>query len=166
MEEKKANWLVEHKLQFLIASGCVLALAVLIGVVFNVVAVKNLTAIADNSTTTLEHVTTEHVHDWTVVYKDVHHDAVTHTETVAPVYGNQTTYHTVCNECDLVIDGFADQHIKDTGHSGYSTNVPQTDEVLVSQGYSYEVTDEPAWDETVAESIKCATCGEVKAIEE
>ena len=71
-------------------------------------------------------------HDWTVTYKTVHHDAVTHTENVAPVYEQETSYHTVCNDCQQIIDGIADQHIKDTGHSGYSTNVPITGEVSVT----------------------------------
>lgn len=58
-------------------------------------------------------------HDWTVTYKTVHHDAVTHTENVPPVYEAKTSYHTVCNDCQQTIDGIADAHIKDTGHSGY-----------------------------------------------
>ena len=32
-----------------------------------------------------------HTHDWSITYKTVHHDAVTHTEHVAPVYQNLTT---------------------------------------------------------------------------
>lgn len=98
-------------------------------------------------------------HDWTITYKTVHHDAVTHTETVKPVYTERTTYHTVCNECKQVIDGKADEHIKETGHSGYSTNVPITDEVLESEGYTKEVTDTPAYDETVPDKIVCTKCG-------
>ena len=35
-----------------------------------------------------------HTHDWSITYKTVHHDAVTHAEHVAPVYQNLTTYHT------------------------------------------------------------------------
>lgn len=103
-------------------------------------------------------------HDWTMTYKTIHHDAVTHTETVEPVYASKTSYHTVCNECQQTIDGIADQHIKDTGHSGYSTNVPITGEVLVSEGYSHEVTDTPAYDETVADELVCAICGETKPV--
>lgn len=98
-------------------------------------------------------------HDWTITYKTVHHDAVTHTENVEPVYGEQTTYHTVCNECKQVIDGKADEHIRETGHSGYSTSVPITDEVVVSEGYTKEVTDTPAYDETVPDKIVCTLCG-------
>lgn len=99
---------------------------------------------------------------WSITYKTVHHDAVTHTEHVAPVYQNLTTYHTVCNECKQVIDGKADDHIKQTGHSGYSTNVPITDEVMVSEGYDKQVTDTPAYDETVIDKLVCTTCGATK----
>lgn len=101
----------------------------------------------------------QHVHDWTITYTTVHHDAVTHTETVAPTYGSRTSYHTVCNECQQVIDGKADEHIRETGHAGYSTNVPITDEVVVSEGYTREVTDTPAYDETVPDKMVCTTCG-------
>lgn len=104
-------------------------------------------------------------HDWTVTYKTVHHDAVTHTETVDPVYGEETTYHTVCNDCGQVIDGNADQHIEDTGHSGYSTNVPITDEVVVSEGYTHEVTDTPAYDELVADQLVCTLCGATRPLD-
>lgn len=104
-------------------------------------------------------------HDWTVTYQTVHHDAVTHVETVPPVYQKKTSYHTVCNDCELTIDGKADEHIKETGHSGYSTNVPITGEVLVSEGYSHEVTDTPAYDETVADEMVCTICGEHKPAE-
>lgn len=103
-----------------------------------------------------------HTHDWSITYKTVHHDAVTHTEHVAPVFQNQTTYHTVCNECKQVIDGKADEHIKETGHSGYSTNVPITDEVMVSEGYDKVITDTPAYDETVIDKLVCTTCGATK----
>lgn len=101
-------------------------------------------------------------HDWAITYKTVHHDAVTHTENVAPVYESKTEYHTVCNDCQQTIDGIADKHIKDTGHSGYSTNVPITGEVLVSEGYSHEVTDTPAYDESVPDKLVCTLCGEEK----
>lgn len=103
-------------------------------------------------------------HDWTVTYKTEHHDAVTHMETVEPEYEDETTYHTVCNDCKQVIDGKADEHIKETGHSGYSTNVPITDEVLVSEGYTKEVIDTPAYDETVPDALACTLCGETRPL--
>lgn len=106
-----------------------------------------------------------HEHEWQVVYETVHHDAVTHTETVEPVYEEQTTYHTVCNECREIIDGEAAQHIRETGHSGYSTSVPITDTVLVSDGYTEEVVDTPAYDEQVATELVCPVCGETYELE-
>lgn len=118
----------------------------------------------DNDATQASDVASDHEHDWTLTYRTVHHDAVTHTETVDPVYEDQTTYHTVCNECGDIIDGQAAQHIRDTGHSGYSTNVPITNEVLVSEGYTHEVTDTPAYDEMVADSLVCTICGETQSI--
>lgn len=104
-------------------------------------------------------------HDWTITYKTVHHDAMTHTETVPPVYDKETTYHTVCNDCKQVIDGKADEHIKETGHSGYSTNVPITDEVVASEGYTKEVTDTPAYDETVPDKVVCTKCGAERPVD-
>ena len=80
------------------------------------------------------------------------------------VYEDETTYHTVCNDCKQVIDGKADEHIKETGHSGYSTNVPITDEVLVSEGYTKEVIDTPAYDETVPDALACTLCGETRPL--
>lgn len=106
-----------------------------------------------------------HTHDWTVTYKTVHHDAETHTEHVDAVYRPRTSYHTVCNECEQVIDGKADEHIRETGHSGYSTNVPIQDTVMESQAYDKVVTDKDAWDETVPDKMVCATCGETKDAE-
>lgn len=79
-------------------------------------------------------------HDWTVTYKTVHHDAVTHTENVPPVYEAKTSYHTVCNDCQQTIDG----------------------EVLVSEGFTREVTDSPAYDESVPDKLVCTLCGEEK----
>lgn len=161
---------------------CISAVTALAG--FSLAAVIGLGLISCNHTTQMIPITPEetavttasaettasetglaaHTHDWTMTYKTVHHDAVTHTETVEPVYANKTSYHTVCNDCEQIIDGIADQHIKDTGHSGYSTNVPIVNEVLVSEGYTYEVTDTPAYDETVADEMVCTICGAEQSI--
>lgn len=105
-------------------------------------------------------------HDWSITYVTVHHDAVTHTETVDPVYGEETSYHTVCNECGKTIDGVADQHIRETGHSGYTTNVPIVNEVVVTEGYTKEVTDTPAYDELVADKLVCTLCGKTQDLGE
>ena len=47
-------------------------------------------------------------------------------------------------------------------YDGYSTNVPITGEVLVSEGFTREVTDSPAYDESVPDKLVCTLCGEEK----
>lgn len=37
-----------------------------------------------------------------------------------------------------------------------------TDEVMVSEGYDKQVTDTPAYDETVIDKLVCTTCGATK----
>lgn len=73
-------------------------------------------------------------HLWVPQYGSVHHDAVYEQVWHEPVYGTETTYHTVCNTCNALIDGNAAQHIEETGHSGYSTDVPIVNEVVVQSG--------------------------------
>lgn len=104
-------------------------------------------------------------HLWVPEYGSVHHDAVYEQVWHEPVYETETTYHTVCNDCQAVIDGTAAQHIADTGHSGYSTNVPIANEVIVQEGYYEDVLTEEAYDETVQTGYVCASCGEHKAME-
>lgn len=104
-------------------------------------------------------------HLWVPEYGSVHHDAVYEQVWHDPVYETETTYHTVCNDCQAVIDGTAAQHIADTGHSGYSTNVPIANEVIVQEGYYEDVLTEEAYDETVQTGYICASCGEHKALE-
>lgn len=52
----------------------------------------------------------------------------------------ETTYHTVCNDCKQVIDGKADEHIR-------------------------EVTDTPAYDETVPDELACTLCGATRPLD-
>lgn len=102
-----------------------------------------------------------HEHDWVEDYEIVHHDAMIHEETVAPVYEAVIEYHTVCNECNEPIDGAAREHIEETGHNGYSTNVPITVSRLVTEGRIDIVEDSPAFDESVVTGRHCSICGEV-----
>lgn len=107
----------------------------------------------------LEQKVEAHSHTWVPNYATVHHDAVYKDVWHEPVYDTETTYHTVCNDCKKTIDGFAADHIADTGHSGYSTNVPITNEVLKQAGYSEPVLVSEGWDETVVEGVTCTGCG-------
>lgn len=108
----------------------------------------------------------EHVHTWVPSTSTVHHNAETTEVQHQPIYDVQTTYHTVCNECEATIDGHAREHISDTGHTGYSTNVPISVEVLRQAGYSETVVVESAWDETVTDGVVCTACGEKRSSDE
>lgn len=100
-----------------------------------------------------------HVHNWGPNYVLKHVDAVTHTVDHSAVWESQTSYHTVCNTCMQVIDGQAAQHIAQTGHQGYSTNVPITGDVKVSDAWTETVVDEEAHDELVVDGEICSECG-------
>lgn len=101
-----------------------------------------------------------HQHTWVPTYRTVHHDAVYEDVYHAPVYTEETTYHTVCNDCKEIIDGMAAEHVADTGHSGYSTGVPIVNETLASAGYTESALVQDAWDEVVTDGAMCPSCGE------
>ena len=150
-----------------VATGAVLGLALAAGLVFAVASTLNAQHTAgqveDIATgqVQLEEKVAEHQHTWVPNYAAIHHDAEYEDVWHAPVYESATTYHTVCNECQSVIDGVAAEHIADTGHSGYSTNVPVENEVLKQAGYTEPVLVSEAWDETVIEGVTCTGCGDV-----
>ncbi len=114
----------------------------------------------------LDAIKSAHTHDWTIVMKTINHDEVSHTVDHPAVYKDVTTEHSICNECGEVIDGKAAQHIAETGHSGYSRNVPLTEKVLVTEAWVETVVDAEAWVENVADHMVCTTCGEVKPLDD
>lgn len=120
----------------------------------------------DETTAKIEEKVAEHVHTWVPNYENVHHEAQVQNVWHEPVYSQETTYHSVCNDCKKVIDGIAADHIADTGHSGYSTNVPIVNEVLVQAGYSEPVVVQEAWDEVVVSGATCTSCGEQASADE
>ena len=114
----------------------------------------------------------EHKHTWVTGYrteeKVVHHDAVTHQETV-------TTYTTetqrverfMCRDCGATFDSdaAANDHMLNCEHySGY-TNYYETVETQVPHTETVTVVDQAAYDETVVEKIEytyCSECGAEK----
>ena len=104
-------------------------------------------------------------HLWVPQYGSVHHEAVYEDVWRDPVYEKQTTYHTVCNTCQAVIDGKASEHVAETGHSGFSTDVPIENEVVAQEGHYEQVLKKDAWDETVQTGFVCASCGAEKGME-
>lgn len=102
-------------------------------------------------------------HVWIPAYGIDHKDAVTSSHEVDPTYESRTTAHTVCNDCLAIIDGKAQQHLDNTGHSGYTPDVPVTDEVMTDEGGVVTVIVENESDELVITGEKCALCGEARA---
>lgn len=122
--------------------------------------------VQDEHTAKLEEKVEAHVHTWVPNYVNVHHDAEYENVWHAPIYSQETTYHSVCNDCKKIIDGIAADHIADTGHSGYSTNVPIVNEVLVQAGYTEPVLVQEAWDEVKIDGATCTSCGEQATAEQ
>lgn len=102
-------------------------------------------------------------HVWIPVYGIDHKDAVASSHEVDPTYESRTTVHTVCNDCLAIIDGKAQQHLDETGHSGYTPDVPVTDEVMTDEGGIVTVIVENESDELVITGEKCALCEKERA---
>lgn len=105
-------------------------------------------------------------HVWIPVYGIEHKEAVTSSHEVDPTYESRTTAHTVCNDCLAIIDGKAQHHLDETGHSGYTPDVPVTDEVMTDEGGIVTVIVENESDELVITGEKCALCDEERSVPE
>lgn len=165
----------------LVAAGIIAALlaCLCIGYIFGSHETSNYiaeqTAVEESATTDEESTNNEdnedtitdeasHEHNWGPNYELQHVDAVTHTVDHPAQYEAQTTYHTVCNTCMQVIDNEATAHIAQTGHSGYSTNVPITSDVMVQEAWTETVVDEEAYDQLVVNGEICSICGETRNV--
>jgi hypothetical protein len=115
-------------------------------------------------------------HKWVEQYKTVHHDAVTHVETVIDSYAyDEPVYesHPICNGCGMdfyaagySIDDIMDHlEVHDAQGEYYSYG---SKKVIVGyiphEEVSHEetVVDEEAWDEEVLTGYKCSKCGATK----
>lgn len=101
----------------------------------------------------------EHVHTWIPQTETHHIDAKTETIFHPAVYEDVVVYHTVCNVCGTNIDGIAEEHKADTGHS-YTTNVPKSEKHLKTAEWPETVVVEDARDEVVNTGVLCTSCGE------
>lgn len=92
--------------------------------------------------------------------------AKTHTEKTAATYETVTEYHTVCNTCKQKIDGKTKEHASETGHEGYTTNVPIAVTKVKTKASTKTVVDEPAKVKTTWTKEKCKKCKEVRKLDE
>lgn len=165
-EEQKTDNKIKH---LVIAIVIVAALAIVGLVAVQLVQAEKLSqaATAANETTLAQiEASKVHTHTWNTqwelvshepVTETVHHDAITETVLVG---------HTICNTCNAVLDGAAAQHIADTGHAGYTPNVKIPESHVTTAAWDETITVTPAYDELVANTEKCADCGEVRSIDQ
>lgn len=92
--------------------------------------------------------------------------AKTHTEKIPATYETVTEYHTVCNTCKQKIDGKTKEHAAETGHEGYTTNVPISVTKVKTKASTKTIVDTPAKVKTTWTKEKCSKCKEVRKLDE
>lgn len=98
---------------------------------------------------------------WSTRYVLINHPAETYTVTHPTTYKAVTEYHTLCNVCKAEIDGKTDAHAAETGHSGYTTNVPVQKVVVDTESWSETVTKRDAYSELI-EDGQVSSDGQVR----
>lgn len=91
---------------------------------------------------------------WQTRYVLVRHEAQTRQVEHPAEYGTVTESHTLCNVCKEEIDGKVAEHAEQTGHSGWTNNVPVKKTVKVKDAWTETVTDRAAYDELVEDGQK------------
>jgi hypothetical protein len=81
------------------------------------------------------------------IYETVHHPAVYETVYHEAEYATQTSYWTVCHQCDFRVQGSIYPHLDVTGHTGYTSDVPFTETVLVRAAFEEQVLVSAAYNE-------------------
>lgn len=97
-------------------------------------------------------------HSWAPIMRTIDHPQIEHEILHDAEYGTVIVLHTICNECNKVIDGKAQSHIDETGHSGFTTSVPIEEETLLTKPWREIVIDKEAWTETVVDYYNCSVC--------
>lgn len=112
---------------------------------------------------------TTHTHNWTPVYRTVHHDAVTHTEDQGH-YETTSIPYWVVNGVEYSTEQEANQAQQELGRLIADGSLPDDTNCRLSICYRQvqnwisnivTVTDSPAWDEQVLDHYECS-CGATK----
>jgi hypothetical protein len=83
------------------------------------------------------------------VYETVHHPAVYETVYHEAEYVTQTSYWTVCHQCDFRVQGSIYPHLDATGHTGYTSDVPFIETILVRAAFEEQALVSAARDEQI-----------------
>jgi hypothetical protein len=83
------------------------------------------------------------------VYRTVHHDAVYQSVHHDAEYTTHTQYYSVCSNCGFKVQGSIYPHQDATGHTGFASDVPVSEQVLVRAAYDEQVLVQAAYDEQV-----------------
>ncbi len=105
-------------------------------------------------------------HEWLPAYDTIAHPAETHTVEHAAQYATKASFHTMCNECGALIDGIAAEHLKASGHAGFTTDVPLDETIQIAPVWTETVIDKDASTESVQTAWKCSQCGTTKPLDE
>lgn len=107
-----------------------------------------------------------HTHDWSITSKTIHHDAVTHTETVYDGGEDIVEYHTICDDCGTWLDTertMAEHYSEFPLHAknGYTIGYPVVVGNTGGSSHQETVIDSEAYDETITTKT-CKICGTVE----
>lgn len=152
----------------------VLLVVAIVAIVVMAIAIVNqpkTTTVADTNTSAtttqqeqkaVEYDGGDHNHAWESNMVTVEAPKLTKTVEHPAEYEVQEVKHTICNVCNEIIDNRTAQHAQETGHSGYTTNVPIKEEVLVKDAWTETVTVQEYQSKTIQSGEKCRVCGLVK----
>lgn len=104
-------------------------------------------------------------HTWRPVYEEAAAEARTRVEHVEATYREVTELETLCNECKQDVTGHAAEHSEQTGHVGFTTNVPVQKTVVDVPAHDETVTEAPAGTVKRLAGYACA-CGKSLTVDE
>ena len=104
-------------------------------------------------------------HTWRPGYEEAAAEAKTRVEHVEATYKEVTELETLCNVCKEDVTGHAAEHSEQTGHEGFTTNVPVQKTVVDVPAHDETVTDAPAGTVKRLAGYACA-CGKSLTVDE
>ena len=104
-------------------------------------------------------------HTWRPVYEEAAAEAKTRVEHVEATYKEVIELETLCNVCKEDVTGHAAEHSEQTGHEGFTTNVPVQKTVVDVPAHDETVTEEPAGTVKRLAGYACA-CGKSLTVDE